>query len=825
MVYDDSTNIPQDTEGTIGDGSKTGITGSGGANGSNNTGPTGNSTTGTTGTTGTNSGTPAGWVRLYRAYNKTQDYHFFTKGFGEFTNAVNHGYRDETTGRNDGFCVQSSPVAATSASGSVAAVPLHRLYNPNNGRHYYTIGDGEKSFLVGKGWKYEHDEGYIYPSQVNGTTEVFRLYNRNSGAHLYTVDPGVKNSILARFPGIWEQHGSLGYAAAYTIQYGCNTPTGSYGASPGIRLREWAKPALAGFTHLPILRSILSAWAAPSVAEPDTLSATPESCIINSTGTCAVTLTLLNPPQGACLYWQVEDGPAKLISCSLTASVPFSITSGRTHFVLLSSDSNFPLLASISVRGKANTLPIGYFDGVNNGLVRGWAYDPDVVPASISVQLFIGGPAGSPIQPQVLLANQSRPDVNANRHVAGNFGFSLQLPASGLNRPLYAYAIDANDSTKSTFLGSYFPPPTGSINATAISGVTDGTGYCRATINWSSTAAPDATVYLKWTGTSAAHEYAHKSSGSQTAPQLMANSYVFELRAERNAGSQLLSSVSVACVANKAPIGNLDSVSTLGVVSGWAADPDVPGKVIPVHIYANDKFIQSVSADQLRTDANNAFGLSGGHGFSFQLPQSYAGQSIKVYAIDNGGNGPNPLLNGSPKTLINLPPIGNFDGISSTGVISGWAADQNTPSSPIFVHIYANGKFIQDILADRMSSSGAENQTFGLSGGHRFSFQLPPNLLGQSILIYAIDASFTGPNPVLNGSAKIYANLPPIGNFDGISSTGVISGWAADQNVPNTPILVHIYANDKFVRSIVADQLRTDANNAFGLSGGHGFSF
>ncbi|MBI3294689.1 MAG: hypothetical protein HYZ71_08155, partial [Deltaproteobacteria bacterium] len=274
---------------------------------------------------------------------------------------------------------------------------------------------------------------------------------------------------------------------------------------------------------------------------------------------------------------------------------------------------------------------------------------------------------------------------------------------------------------------------------------------------------------------------------------------------------------------NISPIGNLDSVSILGVVSGWAADPGVPGKVIPVHIYANDKFIQSVSADQLRTDANNAFGLSGGHGFSFQLSQSYAGQSIKVYAIDNGGNRPNPLLTGSPKAFVNLPPIGNLDSLSPPGLLSGWAADVNAPSSSIMIHIYANNVFYQAVTANQLRSDA--NAQFALTGGHGFSVPLPSSLLGKSIQVYAIDSTGAGPNPPLTGSPKTYANLPPIGNFDGISSTGVISGWAADQNVPNTPILVHIYANDKFVRSIVADQLRTDANNAFGLSGGHGFSF
>jgi hypothetical protein len=142
-------------------------------------------------------------VSMWRAYNRTADYHFFTTSEGEFQAAVANGYTDESTGKPTFF------VLNTGESGSG---PVFRMYNPNAGRHYYTASAYERDSLRDVGWVYEKDEGFVFPSLEAQTTEVFRLYNKNSGVHLYTADAAEKDAILARFPGIWFQHASLGFA-------------------------------------------------------------------------------------------------------------------------------------------------------------------------------------------------------------------------------------------------------------------------------------------------------------------------------------------------------------------------------------------------------------------------------------------------------------------------------------------------------------------------------------------------------------------------------------------------------------------------------------
>ena len=148
---------------------------------------------------------PLGLTRMYRSYNPNADYHFFTLSTGEFSGAVNHGYRDETSGR-PGFAVPVLPLTGTSV--------IHRLRNPYNGRHYYTGSSSERDFLRNIGWVYEKDEGNIFNQQVSGSVEVFRLYNTRTGTHLFTENASTKNDILRAFPGVWVQHASLGFAFA-----------------------------------------------------------------------------------------------------------------------------------------------------------------------------------------------------------------------------------------------------------------------------------------------------------------------------------------------------------------------------------------------------------------------------------------------------------------------------------------------------------------------------------------------------------------------------------------------------------------------------------
>lgn len=96
-------------------------------------------------------------------------------------------------------------------------------------------------------------------------------------------------------------------------------------------------------------------------------------------------------------------------------------------------------------------------DGVNcAATVYGWAYDPIIPSASIEVDVYVDGPAGTgaplgpgsgaPLGSGQYVANGSRPDVNA-AGIPGDHGYSIPITSpyqDGQNHTFYVYAIDPN---------------------------------------------------------------------------------------------------------------------------------------------------------------------------------------------------------------------------------------------------------------------------------------------------------------------------------------------------------------------------------------------
>ncbi len=102
---------------------------------------------------------------------------------------------------------------------------------------------------------------------------------------------------------------------------------------------------------------------------------------------------------------------------------------------------------SSHVRVFANAAPVFSYDGLINDILSGWAYDPDAPSASLRIDTYFDGPAGSTTVTYGMnsYANLSRPDVNAAFGITGNHGYNIQIPASykdGRQHTAYLYAID-----------------------------------------------------------------------------------------------------------------------------------------------------------------------------------------------------------------------------------------------------------------------------------------------------------------------------------------------------------------------------------------------
>ena len=71
--------------------------------------------------------------------------------------------------------------------------PMHRLYNPWSGEHFYTASDSERDDVVAAGWTYE-GVGWIVPESGD---PVYRVYNSYAGEHHYTLDAAERDALVA----------------------------------------------------------------------------------------------------------------------------------------------------------------------------------------------------------------------------------------------------------------------------------------------------------------------------------------------------------------------------------------------------------------------------------------------------------------------------------------------------------------------------------------------------------------------------------------------------------------------------------------------------
>jgi hypothetical protein len=92
----------------------------------------------------------------------------------------------------------------------------------------------------------------------------------------------------------------------------------------------------------------------------------------------------------------------------------------------------------------------------------------------------------------------------------------------------------------------------------------------------------------------------------------------------------------------------------------------------------------------------------------------------------------------------NVDPVGFFDGISPSGVATGWTCDQDKPVGQIKVDFYDdNWNFVGTTWANQ-ASEAAVNNWCGGGTAHRFSLQLPGGTQGTRIHAMGLDYTWIG---------------------------------------------------------------------------------
>lgn len=188
----------------------------------------------------------------------------------------------------------------------------------------------------------------------------------------------------------------------------------------------------------------------------------------------------------------------------------------------------------------------------------------------------------------------------------------------------------------------------------------------------------------------------------------------------------------------------------------------------------------------------------------------------------------------------NNNPIGWIDGITQDRIISGWALDKDHLSDSIDVHIYFDGPASSGTLIAGVNANLFRpdvNQAEGVTGNHGYNFRIPDNYRDgreHSVWVYGIDRDDPSGNSnrQLLGVPKNFRfgmlnNNLPIGWIDNVNCE-FVRGWVLDQDTPNQPMQVYVYADGPagsgtFIGTLTTEVIRADVNNFYGVVGNHGF--
>jgi hypothetical protein len=284
-------------------------------------------------------------------------------------------------------------------------------------------------------------------------------------------------------------------------------------------------------------------------------------------------------------------------------------------------------------------------------------------------------------------------------------------------------------------------------------------------------------------------------------------------------------------VGNRGPFGNVELATTTFdsiSVRGWAMDPDTTNPV-DVHLYVAGVWSGAVRADVARADIAAAYPGSGTlHGFTARLGASAGTHSVCTYAIDSAG-GPNAPLGCKTVTVVNAPPIANFESLSAAGstvTLTGWALDPDTVG-PIDVHFYVDSAWGGAVRTTLVRSDVARAYP-GTGDQHGFSASVVLGNGSHQVCAYGIDTSKGANTPMGCRTVQVGpVNTQPVGNFESLSASGTsltYTGWALDKDVAG-PIDVHVYVDGAWGGVVRTDVVRTDVARAYPGTGDlHGFT-
>ncbi|MDB2483944.1 hypothetical protein N9Y16_05075 [Gammaproteobacteria bacterium] len=153
----------------------------------------------------------------WRFYNTRDNAFFYTADRSEAENVLAKSIPSdaESSDTTWPYIYQGSTFDAASVRGG-NVTSIHRFYNVETGHHLWSIDPNEIEFIKQKwdsgewSYKYEGTSFYVYASDPNPNSDavgeqVYRLYNPEEGRHFYTADMEEVNTF--QLTGVWQLEG------------------------------------------------------------------------------------------------------------------------------------------------------------------------------------------------------------------------------------------------------------------------------------------------------------------------------------------------------------------------------------------------------------------------------------------------------------------------------------------------------------------------------------------------------------------------------------------------------------------------------------------
>jgi hypothetical protein len=275
------------------------------------------------------------------------------------------------------------------------------------------------------------------------------------------------------------------------------------------------------------------------------------------------------------------------------------------------------------------------------------------------------------------------------------------------------------------------------------------------------------------------------------------------------------------------PAGRVDSVAVNGyvvTVRGWAYDPNATSQAVGIAVYADGRFAGYGPTTLARPDVNAAFTITGNHGYSLAVRLTRGIHTLCTYGL-NLGPGSNTRIDCRTVTVSGNP-VGVFENASlraNTVTVIGWAFDDDAPTKPLNIAVYADGKMVA--YGPTTVARPDVNAYYKITGTHGYSIVFPLSTGVHRVCTYGLNLG-PGRNSTLGCRTVTLTGLP-IGELAGATAQGntvTVDGWAYDYDAPSQPLNIAVYTDGKMVAYGATTIARPDVNADYKITGTHGYS-